>query len=445
MLRLKILILVHITFAALCLLSGFVHAQKLSALAQSPDWTQLDAFQNTITREAFLDLLKGVYESDGGVGSLIQIEEDQAKIVKVFGKPDVYVLKFGSGADLKPSPAYWKPASAREVAPPDLPLKNVTIALDPGHLGGKWAKMEERWYRIGDGKPVMEGDMVLYVARLLEKKLSIWGATVVYVRSQQSPVTTERPQTLRKGARTELRNRGVQDRDIRNAYTDPHSPTKQFSVQWMSELLFYRVSEIRTRAVKVNTDLKPDLAVCLHFNAEEWGDPNKPALIDKNHLHLLINGNYSYDELSYDDIRFDMIVKLLNQTYAEELRLSESLAITMKRAMDLPPYLYRGTGSGRKIGDNDYLYQRNLLANRLYHCPVVYLEPYVMNNQEVYERIQLGDYEGSKEVNGRNVKSIYREYADSVTEGILSYYKSNRPVPAPTSAPVSEPTPATIP
>jgi hypothetical protein len=43
-------------------------------------------------------------------------------------------------------------------------------------------------------------------------------------------------------------------------------------VQWQSEKLFYRVSEIHARAKKVNNTIKPDLVLCLHYNAEAWGD-----------------------------------------------------------------------------------------------------------------------------------------------------------------------------
>ena len=41
-----------------------------------------------------------------------------------------------------------------------------------------------------------------------------------------------------------------------------------------------------------------------------------------------------------------------------------------------------------------------------------------MNNRVVYERIQLGDYEGTRDVNGTPMKSIFREYADSVADGL---------------------------
>jgi hypothetical protein len=46
-----------------------------------------------------------------------------------------------------------------------------------------------------------------------------------------------------------------------------------------------------------------------------------------------------------------------------------------------------------------------------------------MNNEETYARIQAGDYSGEREVAGKMRKSIFREYADSVVEGLADFYR----------------------
>jgi hypothetical protein len=188
-----------------------------------------------------------------------------------------------------------------------------------------------------------------------------------------------------------------------------------------SERLFYRTSEIRRRAALVNNSTRPDVVLCLHFNAEDWGNPSKPSLVSKNHLHFLITGAWSAKELAYDDQRFEMLVKLLNRTYPEEVAVTKSLVKTMAAATKLPPFIYHGKTAVR-IGDSDYIWGRNLLANRLFQCPVIYVEPYVMNSRDVHARIQAGDYEGKKKVAGAFRPSIYREYTDSVAAGLVDYY-----------------------
>jgi hypothetical protein len=66
------------------------------------------------------------------------------------------------------------------------------------------------------------------------------------------------------------------------------------------------------------------------------------------------------------------------------------------------------------------------VATRLYQCPVVYFEPYVMNNSDVFARVQAGDYDGMRLINGVERPSIFREYVDSVAKGLVEYYRAAR-------------------
>jgi len=146
-------------------------------------------------------------------------------------------------------------------------------------------------------------------------------------------------------------------------------------------------------------------------------NPSSPKKIT---AHLLVNGCYQADELAFDDVRFEMLFKLLSRCFDEELAASESIADAMSRATGLPPYVYNANNAVR-VGGSSYVWARNLLANRLFRSPVVYVEPYVMNNQAVIDRIHLGDYEGEREIGGGMRKSIFREYADAVAEGWLLF------------------------
>ena len=67
------------------------------------------------------------------------------------------------------------------------------------------------------------------------------------------------------------------------------------------------------------------------------------------------------------------------------------------------------------------VWARNLLANRLYECPVVFLEPYVANSKDVFARIRAGDYSGKKEVAGKMRVSLAEEYVDAVIAGLVAH------------------------
>lgn len=399
-------------------------ASNLSPLAAEPDWRQLDRFQGTISRGDFQQLLEKVYAPSGGWQPYIRVDPEAA-VIRTNNIPldDLYTLRFAPVA-APPVKESWRPRAAIAPAtpPPDRPLAGVRIALDPGHLGGRWAHTEERWFQLGHATPVAEGDMTLQVARLLAPRLRALGADVTVLRDSDEPATPQQPYDLLGDADRALRAAGVAHAAA--YYNGPADPNRQFTLAWMSESLFAR-AEIRARAQRVNEVLRPDLVVCLHFNAEAWGDPAKPALVEKNHLHVLINGCYAPDELARDDVRLEMLTKLLNGSHAEELAVASAVAPVLARETGLPPYAYTGSNAIR-AGSDPYIWERNLLANRIDQCPVLYVEPYVMNSPDVFARVQAGDYAGTRTVNGVLRPSIYREYADALADGLKVYYQKRR-------------------
>jgi len=400
-------------------------ADNLGILGTHPKWAVLEKYQETITHDDFARLIQSVYCTHGFAPDLIEINEETARILINRQSQKSFTLRFAKndGAS-NPVPRLWRPAKSLPSAKLEKPLSGLRIALDPGHLSGKWAKMEERWFQVGNSAAVEEGDLTLRVARLLAPRLRKLGAKVLFVRNSSEPITPKRPDDFRELARKILIKNGVPHPRV--DVLDASDPEKEQTIRWQSEILFYRYSEIRRRAALVNFKLHPDLVLCLHFNAESWGDPNKPTLIDTNHMHLLVNGSYLQDELELDDERFEMIRRLLSRASDEELPLADAIADAMARETGLPPYEYPTANSTTKVGTSGYVYARNLLATRLYRCPVVYCEPYVMNSNDAFARIQVGDYQGMRNVNGVQRKSIFREYADSVADGLVEYYWGTR-------------------
>lgn len=375
-----------------------------------PDWSSLNVFQNTITRADFERLLTTVFVTGGAWRNFIEIDDAKARI-RTGSDPssEIFHLRFALPGLAEPTPRHWKTAVELPPAPLDKPLDGHRIAIDPGHIGGLWAKIEERWLVIGNGTPVCEGDMTLFVAKLLKPRLEALGASVSLVRETAEPITPLRPGSLVKLAK--------------DSAPPPDSPA---ALQKLAERLFYRTAEIRARAKIVNEILKPDLVLCLHFNADPWGDPLNPTLVERTHLHLLLNGAYTDEEVSLADQRFAMLEKLLRRTHEEEARIGVTVADTFAEISGLPPFTYPiDSLNALPVNGHPYLWARNLLANRLYDCPVIFMEPYVMNSTVDHPRIQAGDYEGLREVNGRMQPSIFREYADALAEGLARHYSQH--------------------
>ncbi|HZJ17170.1 MAG TPA: hypothetical protein VFD27_19105 [Chthoniobacteraceae bacterium] len=398
-------------------------AQRLSALAPPPDWSKLEAFQETITRAEFVRLLETIYAPRQASTGLIEVDEKSAVIRKNLAPGDAFTLRFVKDQSVaRPVPRFWRPKSVppRRGSDPRRPLAGIRIALDAGHLGGVWAKMEERWFQFGETAPVVEGDLTLRVAQHLAPRLLALGAQVALVRGSPGPTTSERPETLRAAAREDLALEGIANPP--ETCLDRNDPQRATSVQFRSELLFFRTAEIRHRAMIVNEELQPDLVVCLHLDADAWDNPDAPAFTPNNRLHAIINGTYSASELRNDDVRHDMLLKLLGRIADTELAANTTIVETLARRLALPPYIYKRDTASRP-GPSPYVWARNLLANRLYRCPVVYLEPYAMNCREVWERVQAGDYEGERIVAGSLRQSLCREYAEAVAEGLCAFFQ----------------------
>jgi len=120
-----------------------------------------------------------------------------------------------------------------------------------------------------------------------------------------------------------------------------------------------------------------------------------------------------------------MLLKLLNRSHDEELAAASAVSAALAKETGLPPFSYT-TPNAVRVSDGEFVWARNLLANRLFECPVIFLEPYRMNNEEVYARVQAGDYEGEREVAGKLRKSIFREYATALVTGLREYYSTAR-------------------
>jgi len=413
---------VIVVLSAAVVTIGVVAGANISPLAAKPRWQTLERYQETITRDEFTRLLQNVYATRGW-DDLIELGEDSAQIRKDRDANTFFTLRFAPENPRKLPAQYWHWIDQLGSASDAKPLGRLHVALDPGHIGGKWAKMEERWFQVGDSSPVEEAEIALRVAKLLAPKLRALGAEVTFVRSRNRPATPKRPDDFREIARTILAKSGVNNPS--DSYENGADENKEKSIRWQSELLFYRQSEIRYRARRVNEVLQPDLVLCLHFNAEAWGDPKNPTLIDRDHFHVLVNGSYLPAEIEHDDERYEMIRRLLSRTYEEELPLADKMAATFARETGLPPYEYT-TDTVAKVGTSGYVYARNLLATRVFRCPVVYFEPYVMNSNEAFARIQAGDYAGTREINGVQRPSIFREYAGAVADGLAEYCRNIR-------------------
>src|SRR5437899_4941876 len=133
-------------------------ADNLGVLGSAPKWSVLEHYQETITHDEFAHLINDVYCTHGFAADLIKIDHNAAQILINRESHNVFTLRFAPDANSKAHvPRLWRPARSLLPAKPEKPPSGLRVALDPGHLGGKWAKMDERWFQVGDTNAGTEG------------------------------------------------------------------------------------------------------------------------------------------------------------------------------------------------------------------------------------------------------------------------------------------------
>jgi hypothetical protein len=362
------------------------------------DWSALERYQRTISRTEFETRISRLYCPSGALTNYLTYGTNSVTVYSTFARTNLplFVLQFAS----RPSSVLSHVSSFKRVA------------LDPGHIGGEWARMEERFFVRGKDRPIQEAVLNLTVARLLKDRLEAVGARVFLTKDNFEPVTEKRAVDFR--AQAEQEAAALTRFDALPALEREAGMAD--AIRKRAESLFYRNAEIAARARLLNEKIKPDITLCIHFNAVEWDECQ--SLVDDNRLVVFVHGNYLASELNDDEQKLRLFSKLLEGSHHSELAAADAIATALANATKLPPVEY-GPGSGAvRVDENRYVFARNLAANRLVNGPVVYLEPYYQNNRIVYQRLQLGDYDGTREIDGQSYRSIFREYADAVADGL---------------------------
>ncbi len=382
----------------------------LTDLADAPDWKELDGYQYTIAKKDFERELEEIYTLNGSWRDWITTTDQSAQIrMSAADDTSFYELFFATEEKKLKPPKFWRNRNEIEFKNAEKPLLGLRIVIDPGHIGGKYSEIEERNFIYKDTPPIKEGNLTLTVSKMLATQLEILGAKVTLTREYLRPVNIKKPEEYTEYATDKLTQTGQ--------WVTPEAVKRE------SEQLFYRAGEIRQRAEYVNHDYQPDLVLCLHFNANVHSE----ELYKDEHFHMILNGAYMAEEVALDDQRFTMMQRILQRMHKEEVQLSAHAAEAFNSHTGLEAYQYEEASMrALNVDQNPYLWARNLAANRSFLCPVIYYEPYLMNGADSHARINQGDFEGMRYLNEKLRPSIFREYVNAVTEGLVNYYSNKK-------------------
>ena len=400
-------------------------------------WFPIDLYQGTITRQQFEQKLHNLYDPFSAFTPYLDINDSRAVIYPSPTEWQIpqFVLQFAPPNQPR-APMRWfrTPEEVRALSHPiDKPLNGLRVAIDPGHIGGPWAQMEERSTRYHGSLPVQEGDLNLITARLLKQELNAMGATVFLVRDSTEPVTPYRPEDMIDEARELLIAHSTRGRNLRALPPDDLNLLFGHRLMELSEFLFYRCSEIIERGNRIRNNFVPDITITLYIDATPGS--GRGRVTSGNANIFFVGGAYTRTEMQNPDMQRRCVYKMLEGSSDIEAEVAADIAGVFTQRTGLGPVPYGDSGTTRAvIPDNPYVVARNLAANREYDGPVVCTEPYFMNNKTVYQRLLAGDYDGQRTFDGKKYGSIFREYADCVAQGLVKAYAGSPVIAAGTTS-----------
>jgi hypothetical protein len=390
------------------------------------EWAALSRFGGTLTRREFERRLEEPFDPGHGLEPYLKITDSgvAAYASPSSGGPVLAEIRFAGsavGESLFPS-GFRSPGQFRAGrAAGTLPLAGLRVAVEPADIGGRWAEMEDRSVDFHGYGRINEGDLNLVVAERLREKLAAMGSTVFLVRDKAEPVLSIPTDEAVRAAEDLLKaspDRFPHSFQYKEAALTLDNPTR---LRIAAGLLVTKNAETRARAEWVRRNFSPDVTIVLQFDATPGSSEGRLATANRN--IFFVEGAYTRGELAEPEQRFRLLTKLLENVAPTEAEVAGAISGRFRAKTGYPPVLYGDSPTTRLVlPGNEYVVARNLAFNREHDGPVVVTEPYLMNEAETLTRLLAGDYEGERMVGGTLRRSIFREYADCVAEGMLVAY-----------------------
>ncbi len=400
-----------------------------------------DVFQHAVTRQEAEHKIKHYILHDSANEDFYAITDDalfsfSSAENKKINKPE-YVLHFGISP--KPSTNVFKPNSYS-----DKPFHGLRVAIDPGHLGGRMAQIEERFIdmKLPDEQQTRiqfdEGALATVTAMVLKHFLTQVGADVFLTRDEAGKSVfkqsfeewcadvfgvTDDTQWLteenRKKVFLHLANAQASvaaSENLARRLKLMAQASLEDKVQLIKKTLFrvcYNSLDLKARSEKIN-EFNPHLTIIIHFNAN--GGSEDISMMDYN--LAFIPGSFLKGELSGQAARYEFVRLIVSNDVEESLRLSQAIVKNLETGLKVPLMNSDFYLSDAVKFAQDGIYCRNLALTRLVHSPLCYGETLIQNNPDEAKRLALKDFN----FNGVIISSRIYEVASAYFKGISQYF-----------------------
>lgn len=384
-------------FSIYFILFFFSLAFPLKALDLKDNASHFDPYQKTFSKSEIEEKISKMLLKDAQVEDFYTLTEAALKIYsspedKVKDQPE-FILELGT----EPKKETHIPISFD----PHRPLNGMRIAIDPGHFGSQYAKLEEKYIDMdpnetfGIYQPIQfdEGTLATETAKRLASKLQALGAQILLTRTQPGETVYRKPfQTwLQQDFDSAIEKMiALQpDTSLREKekifWREKATPTEIFRST-------YAYVDLQRRADLINA-FKPHVTVSCHYNLGGIYDKDgkTPGTTDDYTL-FFIPGAYMRGSLKDEAFRctsmkdarsrYEFIRLLVTDSLEKSIALAKVAQKNLYKRLKLPPGDHCSYLKVLCLQNSPGIYHRNLMLPRLVHSPVLYAEPFCQDNYE---------------------------------------------------------------
>lgn len=359
------------------------------------DGNDFNPYQKTLSYEQVQDKIEHVLKKDVDIERWYTLT---SSCLKMYASPDdklrdvpEFTLYLGS----LPKPKRHFP----ECKNTKHPLAGLKIAIDPGHIGGQYARLEERYIdllpraqqQIFEPLTFHEGALTTRTAEKLKRELEALGAIVLLTKTAPGETVIKKPfeiwlkedfnwavdQLIAMQA-----NPALQQKELLY-WKNEASPTDIFRAT-------YNYLDLEERAEKINA-FNPHLTLSCHYNLGGDYDKNgKNPGIDFDYTLFFVPGAFkkgtTKDEafknasLKKPRARYEFIRLLVTQDIEESVEIAKIALRECQNTFKLPTGDDCAYLNHLSIKHSPGIYYRNLTLNRLVHSPILYGEPLCQDN-----------------------------------------------------------------
>ncbi len=378
-------------------MKAFIFLFLFALNLHSGEFSDFDPFQGKCTKEQIEKRLNLFLKKDPSVEDYLNLTEEA---LLIYTAPE-------NAKDRKLEYALeLAPKNSIERAERKKNFIGVKVAIDPGHFGGPFAHMEERYIDIPSSlerKSAIrfdEGTLSLLTAHYLKILLEKEGAIVSLTRSKIG--------------------QGVYPEDF---FDWMRSHPDLWAQETNLKVLFkkYNLLDLRARAEKINI-FAPDLTVVIHYNSHSPGQDldSNSNVTAYNYNMVFVPGSFCRGELRDSSQRYELTRMLVSDHLDESLILSRALLDCFEKKLNIPAVQ---NGDGARYLDSvcmkieEGIYARNLALTRLIHSPVAYGETLIQNNIDECLNLNRSDFV----IGGMRCSTRVKEVAEAYFEGIKGY------------------------